>query len=215
MVRRAGNELLAANVYKTLRTKILTLEIKPRTRLVEEEISAEMQVGRTPVREALLRLQGEGLVSRKRGWMVEEGDPANVPWIFESRSAIEGFATRVAALRVTDDELAVLGNLAAQMDDLSNLSRQELNSLNHRFHQAIVRASGNPFFIEMFERTQYNYWNLRLPVLFTREQAERWNEQHKDILGALSRHDKDQAEKLARQHVEETFQIVQGALSGF
>ncbi len=215
MSKRTGGDLLAADVHKTLRTKILTLEIKPRTRLVEDEISATLNVGRTPVREALLRLQGEGLVSRDRGWVVEEGDPANVHLIFESRLAIESFATRLAAGRIEPQGIAALHDLIARMDDLDAITRLELNRLNREFHEAIVRASQNPFFIEMHERTQYNYWNLRLPVLFTRAQAEESNAQHKAIVEALEQRDGDLAEARARHHIEATFKIVREALSGF
>lgn len=215
MSKRTGGDLLAADVHKTLRNKILTLEIKPRTRLVEEEISANLNVGRTPVREALLRLQGEGLVSRDRGWIVEEGDPADVPMIFESRLAIESFATRLAAERIDAAGLAGLRELIARMDDLDGITRIDLNRLNREFHEAIVRASKNSFFIEMHERTQYNYWNLRLPVLFTRAQAVESNDQHKGIVDALEARDGDLAEARARQHIEATFHIVRDALSGF
>jgi len=215
MIKRTGGDLLAADVYKTLRTKILTLEIKPRTRLVEDEISATLNVGRTPVREALLRLQGEGLVSRDRGWIVEEGDPADVPLIFESRLAIESYATRLAADRIDADGIAGLRDLVARMDELDSITRVELNRLNREFHESIVRASKNPFFMEMYERTQYNYWNLRLPILFTRDQAMESNVQHKDIIDALEQRDGDLAEARSRQHIEATFRIVRDALSGF
>jgi len=215
MIKRTGGDLLAADVYKTLRTKILTLEIKPRTRLVEDEISATLNVGRTPVREALLRLQGEGLVSRDRGWIVEEGDPADVPLIFESRLAIESYATRLAADRIDADGIGGLRDLVARMDELDSITRVELNRLNREFHESIVRASKNPFFMEMYERTQYNYWNLRLPILFTRDQAMESNVQHKDIIDALEQRDGDLAEARSRQHIEATFRIVRDALSGF
>lgn len=213
--KRTGGDLLAADVHKTLRTKILSLEIKPRTRLVEDEISASLNVGRTPVREALLRLQGEGLVSRSRGWVVEEGDPADVQSIFESRMAIEGFGTRLAAGRVQPEGLAHLRSLVEQMENLDGISRVQLNQLNREFHETIVRQSQNAFFFEMHERTQFNYWNLRLPVLFTRDQVEGANRQHRDILAALEAHDEDEAEKQARLHITTTYDIVRDALAGF
>jgi len=71
-----GIDLINSDVHNRLRAKILTFELKPGTRLVEDELTAALNAGRTPVREALLRLQGEGLVSRERGWIVEgEPDP--------------------------------------------------------------------------------------------------------------------------------------------
>lgn len=213
--KRTGGDLLAAEVHQALRTKILSLEIKPRTRLVEDEISASLNVGRTPVREALLRLQGEGLVSRSRGWIVEEGDPGDVESIFECRLAIEGFGTRLAAERAKAEGLAHLHALLEQMEDLDGLTRVKLNQLNREFHESIVRQSGNTFFVEMHERTQFNYWNLRLLVLSTREQVEVANRQHRAILAAIESHDLDEAEQQARQHITTTYDIVRGALTGF
>lgn len=215
MARKSGSQLLAANVHDTLRQKILTLEIKPGSRLVEDDISESLGVGRTPVREALLRLQGEGFVSRGKGWVVAEIDPSEVPLIFESRLAIEGYATRLAAERRADEVVERLQALADQMDQFSDLSRAELNRLDRRFHELIVEASGNSFFHEMHERTQYNYWNLRLPVLFTREQVEVSNAQHRDLITAIAAQEADRAEALARGHISTTMTIVLDALSGF
>ncbi len=215
MARKSGSKLLAANVHDVLRQKILSLEIKPGSRLVEDDISETLGVGRTPVREALLRLQGEGFVTRDKGWVVDEIASSEVPMIFESRIAIEGYATRLAATRCSADLVAELGNLADQMENFSELSRAELNRLDRRFHELIVAASGNGFFQEMHERTQYNYWNLRLPILFTREQVETANSQHREIVTALAAGDADRAEALARTHISSTMGIVLDALSGF
>src|SRR5579885_3866350 len=97
MAKRTGADFIAADVHRTLRSKIITLELRPGTRLVEDEISANLKVGRTPVREALLRLQGEGLVSRDRGWIVQWTEPSSVPMVFERRAEIAGSSTRLAA----------------------------------------------------------------------------------------------------------------------
>ena len=212
--KRVGTDLLAADVHARLRTRILTFEIKPGTRLVEDEISSAMNVGRTPVREALLRLQGEGLVSRERGWVVESTDAACIDRVFESRVAIEGYATRVAALRAGSADIRELRTLVEEMDGFETMNRARLNQLNRTFHERIVGLSGNPFFVEMHERTQFHYWNMRLPVLFTREQAEVANRQHKLILGALEAHDPAAADRHAREHVAATHRIVRDALDG-
>lgn len=214
--KRTGTALLAADVHRALRAKIVSLEYKPGTRLVEDDISRDIGVGRTPVREALLRLEGEGLVSRqRRGWIIEATDPANARFIFEARISAESYATRVAAERGNAKSLTRLRDLVARMDDLDSISRAELNRLDRSFHETIVAMSGNPIFVEMHERTQFHYWNLRLPVLFNKEQTLNSNEQHKAILAALEAGDGDAAERLAREHIETTFAIVRQALDGF
>ncbi|MBI2772495.1 MAG: GntR family transcriptional regulator [Burkholderiales bacterium] len=212
MRKRTGTDLIAGDVFQKLRSKILTLEIKPGARLVEDDISELLQAGRTPVREALLRLQGEGLVSRDRGWVVQSSDPATFRSIFESRMAIESYATRLAAERATPEALAVLEQLVAEMDKAEELPRSEVNRLNQDFHKRIVALSGNPFFAEMHERTQFQYWNLRLPVIFMKDQLGRSAEQHKAILRALKDRNPELAERVTRDHIETTMNIVADAL---
>lgn len=214
--KRTGTAQLADDVHRILRSRIITLQVKPGTRLVEDDISREIGVGRTPVREALLRLEGEGLVSRqRRGWIIEAIDPANARFIFEARISVESYATRVAAERGDAKSIRRLRELVAGMDDLDSISRAELNRLDRSFHETIVAMSGNPLFVEMHERTQFHYWNLRLPVLFNKEQTLRANEQHKGILAAIEAGNGAKAEKLAREHIEATYAIVTQALDGF
>jgi DNA-binding GntR family transcriptional regulator len=210
MIKRTGIHLIAANVHDKLRRSIVSLELKPGSRLVEDEISASMNVGRTPVREALLRLQGEGLVSRDRGWVVQAANVADMAAVFESRIAIEGYATRLASRRITGGDIAELDALVLSMD--GEQPRSLLNRRDRTFHEQVVALSGNAMLIEMHQRTQFHYWNLRLPVVFGREQTVRSNEQHKSILEALRRGDPVAAEAAARSHIETTFGIVREAL---
>ena len=209
--KRTGTDLIASDVYDRLRTKILTLEFKPGLRLVEDELTGTFNAGRTPVREALLRLQGEGLVSRQRGWVVEATDPAIFRSIFEARIAIEGYAARLAAERMAPDTLQRLDELLTEQEVLGK-PRAEINRLNRMFHVEIVRASANPLFIETHERTQYQYWNLRLPVVFLKEQLAESTEQHRAIFKALKARNGAQAEQRAREHIEATMRIGAQAL---
>jgi DNA-binding GntR family transcriptional regulator len=212
LARRTDADLIASDVYGKLRARILAVEIKPGARLVEEDLCEMLQAGRTPVREALLRLQGEGLVTRDRGWIVQSIDPGAFRTIFESRMAIEGFATRLAAERATDADLADLKAILDAMANGDSMARSEVNRLNQNFHKRIVALSGNPFFVETHERTQFQYWNLRMPVIFGREQLQDSDRQHRAILEALVRRDPDSAEKLTRDHIAATMSIVAEAL---
>jgi len=214
--KRTGTALLAQDVHRLLRTKIVSLEFKPGTRVVEEDICRDTGVGRTPVREALLRLEGEGLVSRqRRGWIIEATDPANARFIFEARISVEAYATRVAAERGDRGTIARLRELVRGMDELDRIGRAELNRLDRTFHETIVAMAGNPLFVEMHQRTQFHYWNLRLPVLFNREQTLRANRQHGEIVDAIEAGDGEAAGRLAREHIETTYAIVSQALEGF
>lgn len=212
MSRSDKNASLATGVYKQLRDKMMALEIRPGTRLLEEEISAELQVGRTPVREALLRLQGEGLLARNGGWVVREIEPAMIISIFECRMAIEGYASRLAADRASGEQVDLLREIVAEMDR-GGVTRVEENRLNRLFHETIVVISGNEIFHEIYERTQFPYWNLRTPlVIFSPDDKTAVAVKHHELLASIEAHDPDEAERLARAHVEDTFRIVREAL---
>ncbi len=210
--KRAAGDLIGGDVYQQLRHRILSLEVKPGARLVEDEICDLLQAGRTPVREALLRLQGEGLVGRERGWIVQATDPTAFRTIFESRMAIEGYATRLAAERAPAAALDDLEGLIVEMDKADILPRSEVNRLNQDFHKRIVALSQNPFFVEMHERTQFQYWNLRYPVIFMKDQLTQSADHHREILRALRARDPEAAEKVTREHIAMTMNIVAEAL---
>ena len=210
-MKRIGTDLLASDVHTRLRHKIMSLELKPGTRLVEDELTETFSAGRTPVREALLRLQGEGLVSRQRGWIVEAADPGSFRSIFETRIAIEGYAARLAAERITPAALRRLEQLMGEMER-TDKPRAEINRLNRAFHVEIVASSQNSLFVEMHQRTQFQYWNLRLPVVFLKEQLAASTEQHRSIFEALKSKQGERAERAARDHIEATMRIVAEAL---
>jgi len=204
---------LREQVHRAIVGRILRDELAPGSRVSDSALAQELGVSRTPVREALLRLQGEGLVSRKRGWVVEAPDAANFRSIFEARIAVEGYAARVAAQRVTKEALSRIEGVMIQME-ATDKPRSEINRLNRQFHVEIVAASENVLFAEMHQRTQFQYWNLRLPVVFLKEQLAKSTEQHRQIFKALKAKDSDRAERAAREHIETTMHIVAEALEG-
>lgn len=198
--------LITGEVRNRIRSLILGNELPPGMRLVEADLAVQLDVGRTPVREALLLLQGEGLVARKRGWEVQNVEHLPVRAIFEGRVAIEAATARLAATRMTQDECDDLQRLIEQMDVCDN--RTALNRLNTEFHQRIIVASRNDILIEFHQRTHFYYWALRVPVLFSDEQRAQTNDAHRHLLAALQERDAARAEAVARAHVETTMTIV-------
>lgn len=213
-VRKAtAGEFIASDVRNRLRSMILGGELKPGQRLVEDDLCERLGVGRTPVREALLLLQGEGFLSRERGWVVEMIDRGQVRAIFESRAAIEGATARLAARHAEPADFDELARLIEAMEPAETLTRSELNSLNTQFHKRIVTASKNTLLEQFHERTQFHYWMLRVPILFSETEVTETNRQHRRILDALIQRDEEGAEKAARHHVEATMAIVEPAIN--
>jgi GntR family transcriptional regulator, rspAB operon transcriptional repressor len=203
--------LVADTVHDRLRTAILSAELRPNRRLVEEELASWLQVSRTPVREALLRLQQEGLVARDRGWVVRDHDPSDILQILESRIMVEGFTARLAAERMSPSSISVLRDLIREMET-PDISRVDANLLNDQFHDAICGAANNPILVQMHRRTKLNYWNLNAPVLFSAEHDKKVSRQHRELVAAINARDADRAEHVAREHVQQTLDIVLGAL---
>jgi DNA-binding GntR family transcriptional regulator len=210
--RKGGGDLIADDVRAKLRSMILGSEFRPGQRLVEDDLCATLGVGRTPVREALLLLQGEGYLARERGWVVRDVDRSKVNAIFESRAAIEGATARLAASRISRADCDKLDAMIDIMEPSKKLARPELNQINTRFHNAIVEAADNPLLVEFHKRTQFFYWMLRVPVLFGDDEVRTTNNQHRRIVRALKRRDGDEAERASREHVEATMAIVVPAL---
>lgn len=213
-VKKPNSDLMASEVRTKLRSMILASEFRPGQRLVEDELTALLGAGRTPVREALLLLQGEGFLSRERGWIVQNIDNSKIHAIFESRAAIEGATARLAARRITADQRKKLAAAIEAMEPGATLKRAELNRINNEFHGLIVRIADNPFLAQFHERTLFYYWMLRIPIMFAADQLAVTNAQHRRILEALVRKDGDAAERAAREHVEATMNIVEPALQG-
>ncbi len=202
-----GGRVLTDSVHGRLRDAILSAELRPNRRLVEDEIALWLNVSRTPVREALLRLEQEGLVERSHGWVVREYDPAEIRARLECRLAVEGYASRLASIRRTERHLAELGEVALAMAE-PGLTRYEFNALNDRFHRTITEAAGNPTLASLHAQTKLNYWDLSVPVIFSAEDDRVVAEQHQSLIEALSNRDADAAERLAREHVRRTLDVV-------
>ncbi|MDO5898036.1 GntR family transcriptional regulator [Agrobacterium sp. Azo12] len=210
--KAAVGEFLASDVRNRLRSMILGAELKPGQRLVEDDLCERLNVGRTPVREALLLLQGEGFLSRERGWVVETIDRSQLRAIFESRAAIEAATARLAARHADQAELDALARMIEAMEPAETLTRADLNSLNTQFHKLIVTASKNILLAQFHERTQFHYWMLRVPILFSESEVRDTNIQHRKILEALVKRDEEDADRAARLHVEATMAIVEPAI---
>lgn len=138
------------DVYVAVRQAILDGSIRPGERVVEEQMAANLGVSRTPVREALVRLERENLVARSgRGMAVRSFSVAEVEDIYDLRAHVESYAARLAAARITEHELTALrrfqDELVRELDQAAATggleSSKRLARLNQRFHFAVVQAA--------------------------------------------------------------------------
>lgn len=208
---RENTRVISHAVYTQLRDAILSAELRPNRRLIEDELADWLNVSRTPIREALFLLEKDGLVERNRGWLVREHNPTEIRDRLECRLAIEGYATHLAATRRSETDLQELGILANAMEK-PGITRLEFNQLNDHFHKIITEAAHNPTLVNLHSQTRINYWDLSVPVIFTPDVDQRIHKQHRDLIDALTAKDGDKAEAIARKHIQLTIDIVLGSL---
>ena len=155
----------AEKAYQLLIRKITRLELAPGTVLVEKDLMAELEIGRTPIREALQRIATEGLIQHlpNRGMLVSDLGASDVQSIYEFRSLIQGAAVRLAAARATEEDNNNLKTLDAMLNQAtSEFDIDSFVALDLRFHEALGRASKNVYLQEALPRI----FNLHLRLWF-------------------------------------------------
>ncbi len=160
-----GQALIAERAYHELRDRIVKLLLAPGTVLREDELMAELGIGRTPLREAVKRLALEGFVAvqPRRGTYVTEVDAAEIVHITEVRAELEGYAAELAARRMDAGGRRAAEALLEQIEALGRADEQEaLMALDERIHSFVWEASGNPYLIDTLER----YFSLSLRIWY-------------------------------------------------
>jgi DNA-binding GntR family transcriptional regulator len=179
--------------------------------LSEPTIAAELRVSRTPVREALGRLEEEGLVRRTPGLGVfvaalTEREAAEIIGI---RAALEGYAAHLAAARITEEELAhVRAAHAAAAEAMVADDVEALLAANMEFHDAVNAASHSPRTVTMINGLRDWVVRYRTEVLGDKERRRRSFASHEQILEALNQRDEAAAERAMRQHIREAWSDV-------
>lgn len=193
---------LRSLVLDELRRLVITGELAPGTRLVEEALGARLGVSRNPVREALQQLAAEGFVEivPRRGAFVAQITPRQAEDLFDVRSALEPLAARLAARRVDAGDVQALRDVLARARRATDEREFDvLAACNTEFHQLVVQLSGNDYLAllvaPMARRVQ---WVFRTSAA-TRA-LHSWTE-HEELLRAIADGDEEYAEAVARAHV--------------
>jgi DNA-binding GntR family transcriptional regulator len=192
---------VADRVYAALREQILAGELAPDSRLHQENISAELGVSRTPVREALARLAADGLVEllANRGARVAASGSEDMQAAYVARLGIEPLAARLAAAR-----REVRGLRRA-------LGKKGGYASSRAFHLALAEASGNPFLAGFAETIWAGRIGLHVYARqMTPEQIAFDAAEHGAIVDAIAAGDEDLAERLTREHIEHALDILLG-----
>ncbi|MEO1328792.1 MAG: GntR family transcriptional regulator [Pseudomonadota bacterium] len=180
-------------------------EFPPGARLVETELAERFQVSRTPVREALGRLESVGLAQRdgRRGITVASLDHDQLGELYDLREVLEGFAARLAARRASPAEIAVLRELVAADAALAaqDGSGQELARANKRFHRQLHHASHNRYLLDMLDRMRRSLVLVSGTTLAAPGRGPESIAEHDAIVRAIEARDEAAAEQAARTHI--------------
>ncbi|MFK8162706.1 MAG: GntR family transcriptional regulator [Lewinella sp.] len=192
---------LVDRLYLTVKQMILDQELAPGQKLVQEKLAAELGVSRSPLLKALQRLEGELLVESipRRGMYVKQLIPTEIRDVFQCRAVIEGLSARLAAERVTPDEVTALKACFAPFFDQDNINLPSYSKADRHFHQLIMRYSGNAVVSRLELLTNIHLTAFQAGLL--RPPAETLPE-HLAIIDAISAGNGLEAERLMRGHIE-------------
>ena len=192
-------------VFQTLRKAILKGELQPGERLMEVQLANRLGVSRTPIREAIRKLELEGLVTMipRRGAEVAEITEKNMRDVLEVRRALEELAVKIACEKITEEELVFLAQVAKKFrdvmhgDDLMKITEADVE-----FHEIIYESTGNARLIQILSNLREQMYRYRVEYLKDYNSHGILAEEHDEIVKALCARDTERACKAIVSHIE-------------
>lgn len=197
---------LKDRVYEALKTGILEMDLyggPGEPRLDERQLSQELGVSRTPIREAIFRLEQEGFVrvEQRKGIFVVRKTKREVLEMIMAWGALEAMAARLITHTATDAEIASLREIFGTLvDDKVRAHIDEYSELNIQFHQKILELSKNQLIIQITDNLFAHMRSIRRKTIGEEDRVERSIIDHMHIIEALEKRDSELAEKRVRQH---------------
>jgi DNA-binding GntR family transcriptional regulator len=212
-----SSEVLHLAVAQRLRSLIVEGGIAPGQKLNERELAEQLQVSRTPLREALKLLTAEGLVAHlpNRGAIAVQLSADDVAHAFEVMAALEGLSGELACARISEEEIAELQALNFEMR--AHHARRDLPAyyrLNAQIHQAINRAARNPVLSEVYDRLNARLQALRFSSNFDTEKWDAAVRDHDAMIEALLARDGARLRRILVRHMQHKLEVVLAHLAG-
>lgn len=196
-------ELLADTAYRLIKERILKLVYPPNSPLPEAELQRTLEMGRTPIREALIRLQQEGLVQivPRRGAFVQTLTLVDARNLYHVRAILEPEAVRLAMPHISVGELDQFERRFRELFDGDAVDPERFVELDQQFHRLFLDRCNNPYLVEALERL-HNQSQLAWAISAQNqpEMMSAW-ENHIALIQALRNNDVDRAAEIMRLHV--------------
>lgn len=196
---------LGEMVYESLRDAIVNQDLKPGERLRDTDLADEIGVSRTPVREAIRRLEMEGYVTiqPRKGAYVAGLSSKDINEVFEIRSELESLAASLAALRATDEDI---NELRAAMEYEADIfgSSDLIKTIEEdtKLHELIFKASKNKRLLAMVKDLREQVQRFRTTTLAVPGRMKFAHEEHNKVIEAIINRDSEAARKAAKEHIE-------------
>lgn len=202
-------------VFKTLRRAILRGELKPGERLMEIQLANKLGVSRTPIREAIRKLELEGLVLMipRKGAEVAEITEKNLRDVLEVRCALEDLAVQLACERISKEKIKELRAAAARFrDSLGSDDITEIAEADEAFHDVIFAATENKRLVQLLNNLREQMYRYRIEYLKKKECHPQLLEEHATIIKAIEERDKEKATQITSQHINNQVDTVADTL---
>jgi DNA-binding GntR family transcriptional regulator len=204
MLEPLSDTLLGARAYRALWNGIVSGRIELGTQLRPDTIAAQLEISTTPVREALHRMEGDGLVVKLpyRGWLVREFTEQEVRELYEMRAALECFSVRRACERITDEELARLrqhqsvGEAALRSGDMD-----AYRIYNRDLHAAIMEAARNSYLSSAMGQLALHSQVLMAQTIRLAGRPSRAIEEHRALIDLIATRQDKAAQELMERHI--------------
>ncbi len=203
-IKRKKKRLLREQVYGGIKNAIISGEFEPNRRLIEERLAEDMNTSRTPVREAIQKLEKEGLIYRlpRGGFAVKAVSEEEVEEIFGLRSVLEGYAGYLATSRVQNDELLLLEDIIKlEEDSLKNMNVEEFIRLDGEFHDVLYKAAKNARLYALLNDLRDYMYRYRVIIMRYQRKPHLAIQDHKEIVRWMKAKNARQVDKFLRKHM--------------
>ena len=198
---------LGNRIFELLRERILNNEYKNGQKLNEMMLAKELNISRTPIREALKQLELEGLVESipNKGVYVRGFSSRDIDDMFEIRMMLEGLAIELAIERMDDEHFMKIKDVFELMEFYTmKLDQYKLNELNILFHETIYQATQSPYFERLLKDVHYYVSVTSNHAIARPERMENSLKEHREILETIIARDKELAKETIQKHIKKT-----------
>lgn len=198
-------------VFNTLRQAILKGELKPGERLMEIQLAGRLGVSRTPVREAIRKLELEGLVVMvpRKGAEVSSITEKSLRDVLEVRKALEELAAELACQRMTEEEIVEAEKqleefkLELQSEDVTKIAEMDVH-----FHEMIYMGTKNERLIQLLSNLREQMYRYRMEYIRDEDKRGTLAEEHAEIIRRIKNHDIEAAKEASRKHIDNQESVV-------